>query len=300
VQVLSGRRNLVGELVFSHCGRWLAAGGYYGGVHVWDTANPTAKPRRPDPDGILYTNALAFRPDGRLFFRDGLARWFLFDPAEDELLEIKSPRGALIVPSPDAERAVDVSGAPGDLRVWSIRAKGKPVTELSVKRPNTQTLAAAFARDGTLATAERRWGTSTGCWQFIVIREAKTGKELRAFEGPAHSDPPRVAFSHDARHVLAYWKASVHCWSVAESDEKPRKGANPTRKHFLAMAVHPAGPLLTVDNGRMVRVWDVPAMTGDREIEWNVGKLHSVAVSPDGTRAAVGSHTGKVLVWDWD
>ena len=66
------------------------------------------------------------------------------------------------------------------------------------------------------------------------------------------------------------------------------------------MAVHPAGPLLTVANDKLVQVWDAPALAPSRAIEWNVGKLYAVAVSPDGTRAAVGSHTGKVLVWDWD
>jgi hypothetical protein len=47
-------------------------------------------------------------------------------------------------------------------------------------------------------------------------------------------------------------------------------------------------------------VWDAATLKLDRTIEWNVRKLYAVAVSGDGTRAAVGSHTGKVLVWDWD
>ena len=57
---------------------------------------------------------------------------------------------------------------------------------------------------------------------------------------------------------------------------------------------------MTVDTDRLVRVWDVASLTVTRTIEWNIGNLNAVAASPDGTRAAVGSGTGKVLVWDWD
>ena len=39
---------------------------------------------------------------------------------------------------------------------------------------------------------------------------------------------------------------------------------------------------------------------GTMTFTWDVGRLRSVAFSPDGTRAAVGSDTGKVVVWDVD
>jgi WD40 repeat protein len=33
---------------------------------------------------------------------------------------------------------------------------------------------------------------------------------------------------------------------------------------------------------------------------WNIGRMRSIAFSPDGTLAAAGSDTGKIIVWDVD
>lgn len=102
MQILRGRRHLIQELVFSHCGRWLAAGGSGGGLHVWDTADPTAKPRQPNPDQRA-ANALAFRTDGRLFFPDQGSRCFLYDPGADAVTRLGTSRVISIVPSADGE-----------------------------------------------------------------------------------------------------------------------------------------------------------------------------------------------------
>jgi len=161
-------------------------------------------------------------------------------------------------------------------------------------------MTAAFAWDGaTFATSERDGGADWGAAYQVKVRSTATGKSVCSLPYPGVITPA-VCFSKDGSHLLARSLASVTCWDLGDVKKPPRKAQNPSRRHFGAMAVHPDGPLLTVDNDRLVRVWDVPALTTDRAITWNIGKLHAVAVSPDGTRAAVGSHTGKVLVWDWD
>jgi WD40 repeat protein len=67
------------------------------------------------------------------------------------------------------------------------------------------------------------------------------------------------------------------------------------------MAFHPSGSILaSSDESRAVRFWDAATLTELRAFAWDVGKPGAVAFSPDGTRAAVGSHTGRVLLWDVD
>jgi WD40 repeat protein len=282
--------------VFSHDGRWLAACGFGGGVHVWDTANPTAKPMHPSGG---YAHGLAFRPDGRLFFHVIHGKWYLFDPAEDELAALHSPKTACLVASADATQVARVQAA-SEILTWGFSDGDRPVQRLKVKCGNAHVNGAAFAPDGsTLVTIEAEYDRYWTREAKLVLRDTAKGKVIASLEGAA-ATVDRVQFTRNGEYVVASWAGTLACWNVAEPDKPPRRGVNPGRKHFQSVALHPHGPVLTADNDRLVRVWEVPAMTTDRTIEWNIGNLYAVGVSPDGSRAAVSSHTGKVLVWDWD
>lgn len=291
---LRGRRNGVQELAFSHCGRWLAAGGLRGGIHVWDTQNPTAPPRHIDFGPHSWAGALAFRSDGRLLCDDGTRKWVLFGP-DDERTELARPgTHGWFHPAPDALHAVRVDTL-SRLECFAVPsepgAKAKRVW--ATKKEAWGYSRVAFTRDGaTLAHAQTCAGK-----RAVVTRDAATGA-VRAEFPAAAANIPQLAFVGDS--LVGRANGGLTCWSLAEPAAKPRKATNPTRKHFQSMAAHPGGAVLTVDNDRLVRVWSVPDLNPYREIAWSVGKLYAVAVSPDGARAAVGSHTGRVLVWDWD
>src|SRR5262249_857564 len=150
-------------------------------------------------------------------------------------------------------------------------------------------VAVAFAPDdSTFVTAARSYADRYLEPQVALNVHAIPKGTVVAKLDDAAGTLSELRYSHDSAHVLAFWGASLACWTLAEPEKAPKKGVNPGRRHFLSMAVHPDGHVLTVDNDRLVRVWDVPSMNTDRTIEWNIGKLHAVAVSPDGTRVAVG------------
>jgi WD40 repeat protein len=296
MQALRGRRHRVTELLFSPCGRWLAAAGSYGGVDVWDTLNPNDKPYNSllsGGGGEYWSGLLAFRPDGKLFCCNARYQWFLFDWTAHTLIELGTPipRGRF-TPAPDGMTAVLDDRNP--FECWTVPAEGPPVRRWTTANPSQMHAAAVFSPDGTaIARAESRDSK-----QVVVVRDAGTGETRHELPLPT-TFLTHLAFAPGGL-LIGTSTASLLCWDLTKPGKAPKKAGNPTRKHFQGMTVHPSGPVLTLDNDRLVRVWDAATVNPYRAIEWNIGKLYAAAVSPDGARAAVGSHTGRVLVWDWD
>lgn len=293
MQVLGGRRERIDALAFSRCGRWLAASGYDRGFHVWDTAHPVRAPHHP-PD-VPTALELFFRPDGRLVYFDTSMRcWQLnletLDRAQVGRAAPWYGRSAL---SPDGDQIAQPSRSPA-LRVWNFQPDGS-LAERQIEPSTTRGVrAVAYSPDGgTLAAIEMDASKS-----WAVLRRTDTFQ--RTAEAECFNSAMSVQFTPDGARVVVTSGGSLAAYDPANFGPKPRKAVNPSRRHFLSTAFHPGGHFLTVDNDRLVKVWDLGALAVVRAIEWNVGKLYAVAVSPDGSRAAVGSHTGKVLVWDWD
>ena len=62
--------------------------------------------------------------------------------------------------------------------------------------------------------------------------------------------------------------------------------------------------IVTASYDKAARLYDTGTWTARPSLEWGIGGLRSVAVAPDGTRAAAGScvstYSGKVVIWDLD
>jgi hypothetical protein len=72
------------------------------------------------------------------------------------------------------------------------------------------------------------------------------------------------------------------------------------RKHFQGAAFTTDGKrLLTISNEATVRVWETTNWSECHAYEWKAGPLRFIAMSSDGTRAAVAS-TRKIVIWDLD
>ena len=71
-------------------------------------------------------------------------------------------------------------------------------------------------------------------------------------------------------------------------------------KRVTGLAFRPDGRLLSCSLDGTARTWDVPSGRCLGSLDWRLGGLTALAVARDGLRAAVGAHSGDVLVWDLD
>ena len=58
--------------------------------------------------------------------------------------------------------------------------------------------------------------------------------------------------------------------------------------------------LAATSNDATVKLYDTSIWALAKTYTWNIGRLRSIAFSPDGLLAAAGSDTGKIVVWDVD
>jgi WD40 repeat protein len=101
--------------------------------------------------------------------------------------------------------------------------------------------------------------------------------------------------------LIAVSKTTISAWSGSDLSCAPQEIRNDNRKHFTGVTFHPSGRYLAAtSNDTTVKLYNAATWEVDRVLTWNIGRLRSIAFSPDGMLAAAGSDTGKVIVWDVD
>jgi WD40 repeat protein len=138
----------------------------------------------------------------------------------------------------------------------------------------------------------------------VVVRSLATGAALATGYCPAF-EHPELAVAPDGSLFVAQAKNMLYVWAgLAPGDrfvQAGRQVRNDGRKHFTAIAFHPSGRYLAAtSNDTTVKLYDTATWQVAKSFAWEVGRLRSVAFSPDGALAAAGSDTGKVVVWDVD
>jgi WD40 repeat protein len=74
-----------------------------------------------------------------------------------------------------------------------------------------------------------------------------------------------------------------------------------SRKLYTGLAFHPSGRwLAAASNDETVKFYDTESWQVAKTFTFRIGRMRSVAFSPDGTLAAAGSDTGQVVLWDVD
>lgn len=150
-------------------------------------------------------------------------------------------------------------------------------------------------------TAEWAKATGTAAWGMELIpRDAATGKPLR--DPIAYPNQKITGLALSSTHAVAHDGPTLFVYDLANLDRKPKKIMNPAkRKHFGGFALHPSGKWLAAAGlDGAVTLWDTATWTVARTWVWDAGQARSVCFSADGTLAAAGTDSGKVVVWDLD
>jgi WD40 repeat protein len=129
---------------------------------------------------------------------------------------------------------------------------------------------------------------------------AKSGVRLPGDnEWGAHLRP--ACFSPDSARLVALRRAHLFVLRLptCEVEAELAPPSKRTRAELHSAAFTPDGRrLLVVGHDAAVREWDATSWALRREYAWGVGPLKSVAVAPDGLRAAAAGK--RIVVWDLD
>jgi WD40 repeat protein len=154
-------------------------------------------------------------------------------------------------------------------------------------------------RDEILVVVQNERVFPTEFW--FETTSLSTGAEGRRSDLLA-GDFEDAALSPDGRCLAVFNATRVYVYpTLASFTRLSCTLKNEGRKSFTGIAFHPTGLFLAAtSNDTTVKLYDTATWQLAKTFTWDVGRLRSVAFSPDGALAAVGSDTGKVVVWDVD
>jgi len=300
------------RLAFGPDGRLVAGGS--GGFDIWNLTTGK-RVHVPSPDVTNYITVCECDPLGRWFYVDDSTSGGRMIPWSGKgERRLPGPRGQPhiegLAVSADGARLLLSRGWFRQLECWATAQEpftpvwayryGEPVDPL--KAPAAQLTdwyfrAVALSRDARLAAAvEIRDGTSG--W-IVSLRDGNSGALLRDL-GPAGDVMRyRLTFTPDGKTLIGYDEKEITLWDTATGAQVGR--FSPGRAKLHGLAVDPSGQrFVTAGGDQTARIWQLADLSQTRALKWAVGKLSSVALSPDGAVTAAGGEKGQVVLWDVD
>jgi WD40 repeat protein len=304
--VLQGARERVEVLQFSPDGRALAAP-CPAGVQLWSELAAGRSPTAVLPHA--YIGSVRFTPDGSKLLLDGFpARSVVHELPTGKAVEIPlqlrggggscelSPDGRFIVVGQTHTRM----RPPGLL--FCVAVDDPASLAWSVTSPRWLSSRPLFLGGGErFAVLEFLYQRSPADWRHVhVTRDIRTGAVVA--EVPAKDEPfDGPVLSADRRWVAGRRRAWAAVYRADDLGADPVQFRNDNRKEFTGLAFHPSGRYLAAtSNDATVKLYDTATWKVVRSFNWDIGRLRSVAFSPDGMLAAAGGDRGKVVVWDVD
>lgn len=308
------KKKRIYAIAFSPSGRDLAAISGDGKIRIWDTRTGELRNIGSVEDtssgfDVLYLNDHSLAVAG--------VHLFHWDLANNEwTIAIRGGRWARqLALSPDgkylaeADQTTSTDWANTGLIVFD------PVKWLSLVRagdsgnssgglaysPDGQWLASShIVRVGGKTRSYGEYGTEIeNTYDYVVhIRDLPSQQTVRSIAGWGQG-VKHLAFSPDGTTLAGTAGPRLRVWDLVNDREiaKEQRGS----KHFQGLAFTQEGRYVaTVSNDTTVRIWDTRTWKESNTYVWQVGRLLNLAIAPDGLRAAAGSDSGKIIIWDLD
>jgi WD40 repeat protein len=307
--VLGGTKVVLDAITFTPDGRGIAAAGP-STLRYWPSlGEPFISPHLPAPQ-LISPYGLRFTPDGRRLFGSSSYQpnwlWYLDErPPYTPWPEASATRYGSNI-TPDGRFVVigttnTLRDSPGQLACRSFDTPGARVWVLdSPRRIESPPL---FLPDsGQFLVMEFQYDRHglDNCRYLFVFRHTGSGTELRTVPASC-GELLGLVLSADGRYLAGIRTNSLFVLSTSALDHEPVRFPAAGRKHFTGLAFHPSGRFLAAtSNDATVKLYDTSNWSLATTYTWDVGRMRSVAFSPDGMLAAAGSDTGKVVVWDVD
>lgn len=142
------------------------------------------------------------------------------------------------------------------------------------------------------------WDAGRVVYRYVQ-RDVRTGDVVDECDGPEPGT--EFAVSADGTLVATALNNRVTVMAAENCAEPLAQLKNDGRKHFTGIAFHPSGKYLAAtSNDETVKLFDTNTWELAHSFTWKVGRMRSVAFSPDGALAAAGADKGQVVVWDVD
>jgi WD40 repeat protein len=133
----------------------------------------------------------------------------------------------------------------------------------------------------------------------LVTRETATGRILAEIRFPGFAGTP--VLSADGRWLVTRHDNQVVVFHGKNYAGVPIVLENDSRKQFTGLAFHPSGRFLAATStDATVKLYDTETWKAAQVFTWEIGRMRSIAFSPDGMLAAAGSNKGQIIVWDFD
>jgi WD40 repeat protein len=332
MRFLNAPMRVVDQVKFAHDGRRLFAAGTNvpelrrkpdnRGITVWDLRRGDDPVQSLIPG--LFITGFAINPANGLLYvgvvysdfdAEISSEYMVVDPVRgtSELLELAAGFAFVLTVHPSGRWLV---AAGTGLRKLARTSRGRQML-LRWQQPAKK----EFTRTWTVFPEGRRQTLFVACHPLenrIVTHEIKIGVPMTELDYELHIRnsesgallekapfPSRtiqqLVFSPDGRWLAVRAGPAVLALDGRNLHDKPIKLRGEGRGNFTDIAFHPSNRFLAAtSNDQTVKLYDTESWELAKTYTWDIGRMRSIAFSPDGTLAAAGSDTGKVVVWDVD